>query len=83
MIQNTDKLGLMEKEALTGEIQDGEMTEVLKESSARRRWVALCWLLTCSGEKVRFSSVQRDNSLNLELDLQFRFGSSLNLVQTF
>lgn len=46
MFQNTDKRGLMEKEALPGEIQDGETTEVLKESSARRRWVALCWLLT-------------------------------------
>ena len=36
----------MEKEALPGEIQEGETSEVLKESSARRRWVALCWLLT-------------------------------------
>jgi chitin synthase len=35
MFQNTDKRGLMEKEALAGEIQDGETTEVLKESSAR------------------------------------------------
>ncbi|KAF9484250.1 glycosyltransferase family 2 protein [Pholiota conissans] len=46
MFQNTDKRGLMEKEALAGEIQEGETTEVLKESSARRRWVALCWMLT-------------------------------------
>ncbi|KAF4613327.1 hypothetical protein D9613_010804 [Agrocybe pediades] len=46
MFQNTDKRGLMEKEALPGEIQEGETTEVLKESSARRRWVALCWILT-------------------------------------
>jgi len=46
MFQNTDKRGLMEKEALAGEIQEGETTEILKESSARRRWVALCWILT-------------------------------------
>ncbi|KAF9531219.1 glycosyltransferase family 2 protein [Crepidotus variabilis] len=46
MFQNTDKRGLAEKEALAGEIQEGETTEVLKETSARRRWVALCWLLT-------------------------------------
>ncbi|KJA23760.1 glycosyltransferase family 2 protein [Hypholoma sublateritium FD-334 SS-4] len=46
MFQNTDKHGLMEKEALAGEIQEGETSEVLKESSARRRWVALCWILT-------------------------------------
>ncbi|PPQ71372.1 hypothetical protein CVT26_006274 [Gymnopilus dilepis] len=46
MFQNTDKRGLMEKEALAGEIQEGETTEMLKESSARRRWVALCWILT-------------------------------------
>lgn len=38
--------GLLEKEALAGEIQEGETTEVLKESSARRRWVALCLILT-------------------------------------
>ena len=37
----------MDKEAqLAGEIQEGETTEVLKESSARRKWVALCWILT-------------------------------------
>jgi len=46
MFQNTDKRGLMEKEALAGEIQEGETSEVLKESSARRRWVTLCWMLT-------------------------------------
>ncbi|KAK2462553.1 hypothetical protein APHAL10511_005523 [Amanita phalloides] len=47
MFQGADrKAGLLEKEALAGEIQEGETTEVLKESSARRRWVALCWLLT-------------------------------------
>jgi chitin synthase len=46
MFQNTEMKGLMEKEALAGEIQEGETTEVLKESSARRKWVALCWILT-------------------------------------
>ena len=46
MFQNTDTKGLMDKEALAGEIQEGETTEVLKESSARRKWVALCWMLT-------------------------------------
>ncbi|CAL1709779.1 unnamed protein product [Somion occarium] len=46
MFQNADKKGLMDKEALAGEIQEGETAEVLKESSARRRWVAICWILT-------------------------------------
>ncbi|KAJ3510325.1 hypothetical protein NLJ89_g4744 [Agrocybe chaxingu] len=46
MFQNTDKRGLMEKDPLPGDIQEGETAEVLKESSARRRWVALCWVLT-------------------------------------
>ncbi|KAL0946000.1 hypothetical protein HGRIS_012276 [Hohenbuehelia grisea] len=46
MFQNADKTGLLDKEALAGEIQEGETTEVLKETSARRRWVALCWALT-------------------------------------
>jgi len=46
MFQNADKNALLEKEALPGEIQEGETTEVIKETSARRRWVALCWLLT-------------------------------------
>jgi chitin synthase len=45
MFQNADK-GLSDKEPLAGEIQEGETVEVIKESSARRRWVALCWLLT-------------------------------------
>lgn len=38
-----------DKEAvLAGEtmLHEGETAEVLKESSARRRWVALCWMLT-------------------------------------
>jgi chitin synthase len=46
MFQNTDKKGLLDKEALAGEIQEGETTEVIKETSGRRKWVALCWLLT-------------------------------------
>lgn len=36
----------MAKEALAGEIMENETTEVVKETSARRRWVLLCWLLT-------------------------------------
>jgi chitin synthase len=46
MFQNQDKTRLMDKEAVPGEMQDGETSEVLKESSARRRWVFLCWALT-------------------------------------
>ncbi|TFY81864.1 hypothetical protein EWM64_g2154 [Hericium alpestre] len=46
MFQNADKKALLEKEALPGEIQEGETMEVIKESSARRRWVAICWMLT-------------------------------------
>ena len=45
MFQNTDKRGLMEKEPLSGEIQEGETAEVFKESSACQRWVVLCWML--------------------------------------
>ncbi|KIJ64935.1 glycosyltransferase family 2 protein [Hydnomerulius pinastri MD-312] len=46
MFQNADKEGLMAKEALAGEIMENETTEVVKETSARRRWVTLCWILT-------------------------------------
>lgn len=46
MFQNVDKKALLEKEALPGEIHEGEVAEVIKETSARRRWVAICWLLT-------------------------------------
>ncbi len=46
MFQQSDKKALMDKEVLSGDIQEGETAEVLKESSARRRWVALCWMLT-------------------------------------
>jgi chitin synthase len=44
--RNIDKKALLKKEALPGEIHEGEVVEVLKETSARRRWIALCWLLT-------------------------------------
>ena len=47
MFQDADKKGLLSgKEPLAGEIQEGETTEVIKESSLRKRWVMLCWLLT-------------------------------------
>ncbi|KAG5643421.1 hypothetical protein DXG03_000965 [Asterophora parasitica] len=47
MFQNDKTKALLnDKEVLPGEIQDGETTEVLKESSARRKWVLLCWILT-------------------------------------
>ncbi|KAG6376775.1 hypothetical protein JVT61DRAFT_1799 [Boletus reticuloceps] len=43
MFQNADKEGLIAKEALAGEIMENETTEIVQETSARRRW---CWLLT-------------------------------------
>jgi chitin synthase len=46
VFHNVDKKALLEKEALPGEIHEGEVAEVLKETSTCRRWVALCWLLT-------------------------------------
>jgi chitin synthase len=46
MFQNADHKALMDKEVLPGEVQEGETAEVIKETSARRRWVLLCWILT-------------------------------------
>ncbi|KIM55610.1 hypothetical protein SCLCIDRAFT_1221015 [Scleroderma citrinum Foug A] len=46
MFQAADKEGHIPKEALPGENLEGEMTKVVRETSARRRWVLLCWLLT-------------------------------------
>jgi chitin synthase len=46
MFQNSDNKILLEKDALAGELQEGEVAEVIKETSARRRWVAVCWILT-------------------------------------
>jgi chitin synthase len=46
MFHNADVTAPLDKEALPGEIQEGETTEVVKESSARRRWVAFVWMLT-------------------------------------
>jgi chitin synthase len=46
IFQAGDLKALMEKEVLPGEINKGETAEVIKESSTRRSWVALCWLLT-------------------------------------
>ncbi len=34
------------REALPGEVLEGETTEDIKESSNRRRWVAFVWMLT-------------------------------------
>ncbi|EJD51949.1 glycosyltransferase family 2 protein [Auricularia subglabra TFB-10046 SS5] len=45
MFQNFEKKGL-EKEALPGEVMEGEVAEEIHDSSARRRWLALVWLLT-------------------------------------
>ena len=46
MFQAADKEGHVPKETLPGENLEGETTEVVRETSARRRWVLLCWLLT-------------------------------------
>jgi chitin synthase len=46
MFQTADHKALMDKEVLPGEVAEGETAEVIKESSARRRWVAVCWMLT-------------------------------------
>ena len=46
MFQAADKEGHIPKETLPGENLEGEMTKVVRETSARRQWVLLCWLLT-------------------------------------
>ena len=46
MFQTADKEGHVPKETLLGEILEGETIETVRETSARRRWVLLCWLLT-------------------------------------
>ena len=46
MFQNVDKEGSIAKEALAGEIRENEMTEVVKETSARQHWILLHWVLT-------------------------------------
>ncbi len=46
MFQNNDPKAPLGKEILPGEILEGETVEDMKESSARRRWVTLCWFLT-------------------------------------
>ncbi|KAL0061125.1 hypothetical protein AAF712_012045 [Marasmius tenuissimus] len=46
MFHNAEKAGLANEQAFPGEVQEGETTEVVKESSAHHCWVALCWILT-------------------------------------
>jgi chitin synthase len=46
MFYNADKKALLEKGALPGEIHEGEVAEEIKDSSSRRRWLVLVWLLT-------------------------------------
>lgn len=46
MFQNIDKRTALAKDPLPGEIMEGEVTEEIKDSPGRRKWVALCWALT-------------------------------------
>lgn len=46
MFQNLDTKAALHKDPLPGEILEGEVTEELKDTPARRKWVALCWSLT-------------------------------------
>lgn len=46
MFQNADKKPLADKEALPGEIMEGEVAEEIRDSSARRKWLILVWMLT-------------------------------------
>ncbi|KAG8727907.1 hypothetical protein FRC12_022149 [Ceratobasidium sp. 428] len=41
-----DRKPVADKEALPGEVMEGETAEEVKQTAARRRWVALCWILT-------------------------------------
>jgi chitin synthase len=41
-----DRKPVPDKEALPGEVMEGETAEEVKQTAARRRWVALCWMLT-------------------------------------
>ena len=85
MFQGADGKGahraLLEKEALAGEIQEGETTEVLKESSARRRWVALCWILTwwCPSFLLRYVGRMK----RMDIRQAWREKLALNLIIWF
>ncbi|KAG8811420.1 hypothetical protein FRC17_002459 [Serendipita sp. 399] len=46
MFQNMDKRAVVAKDPLPGEIMEGEVSEEIKDTPARRKWVALCWVLT-------------------------------------
>lgn len=46
MFQNLDKRANLNKDPLPGEIMEGEVSEEIKDTPARRKWVALCWALT-------------------------------------
>jgi chitin synthase len=47
MFQSSKKVPpITEKDALPGEIMEGEVAEEIKDTSARRKWIAAVWLLT-------------------------------------
>ncbi|KAF7973093.1 hypothetical protein HWV62_16302, partial [Athelia sp. TMB] len=66
MFQSSDKKGLLDKEALPGEIQEGETTEVVKETSNRRKWVALCWALTFYVPNVLLKHIGRMKRIDVQ-----------------
>ena len=46
MFQNSGKKPNAEKDPLPGEILQGEVSEEIQDSSARRRWLCATWMLT-------------------------------------
>ncbi|KAH9911828.1 glycosyltransferase family 2 protein [Epithele typhae] len=78
MFQNADQKGLLDKEAIAGEAQEGETTEVLKETSARRRWVMLCWILTWWVPNIALVHIGRMKRLDIRQ--AWREKLALNLI---
>lgn len=76
-----DRKPVADKEALPGEVLEGETTEDVKQTSARRRWVALCWMLTFWVPNFLLSSVGRIKRMDVRQAWREKF--AINLIIWF
>jgi chitin synthase len=76
-----DRKPVADKEALPGEVLEGETAEEVKQTAARRRWVALCWMLTFWVPNFMLSSVGRIKRIDVRQAWREKF--AINLIIWF
>lgn len=76
-----DRKPVPDKEALPGEVMEGETMEEIKTTPARRRWVALCWMLTFWVPNFMLSYVGRIKRMDVRQAWREKF--AINMIIWF